>query len=138
AAVQEPGATGGSVLRRRAHRRDHQPAGRALGAAGDQPAQRRPVPREHPVGADDRGGAGGGLRAGRERALGAGQRGGGAAAGDGGADPGGGRVTRRRIRVGEDSPLWAATYEAALGEVFRLQSEIAERVTVALDVALRA
>ena len=48
------------------------------------------------------------------------------------------RVTPQLIRVGDDSHLWAATYEAALGEVFRLQSEIAERVTVALDVALRA
>ena len=47
------------------------------------------------------------------------------------------RVTPQLIRVGDDSHLWAATYEAALGEVFRLQSEIAERVTVALDVALR-
>ncbi len=48
------------------------------------------------------------------------------------------RVTPQLIRVRDDSHLWAATYEAALGEVFRLQSEIAERVTVALDVALRA
>ena len=48
------------------------------------------------------------------------------------------RVTPQLIRVGDDSHLWAATYEAALGEVFRLQSEIAERVTTALDVALRA
>jgi serine/threonine-protein kinase len=48
------------------------------------------------------------------------------------------RVTPQLIRVGDDSHLWAGTYEAALGEVFRLQSEIAERVTTALDVALRA
>jgi TolB-like protein/Flp pilus assembly protein TadD/tRNA A-37 threonylcarbamoyl transferase component Bud32 len=48
------------------------------------------------------------------------------------------RVTPQLIRVRDDSHLWAATYEAALGEVFRLQSEIAEQVTTALDVALRA
>jgi serine/threonine-protein kinase len=42
------------------------------------------------------------------------------------------------IRVRDDSHLWAATYDATLGEVFRLQSEIAEQVTTALDVALRA
>ena len=48
------------------------------------------------------------------------------------------RVTPQLIRVRDDSHLWAATYDAALGEVFRLQSEIAEQVTTALDVALRA
>ncbi|HUR94206.1 MAG TPA: serine/threonine-protein kinase, partial [Gemmatimonadales bacterium] len=58
------------------------------------------------------------------------------------APPGGGRgrlrVTPQLIAVRDDSHLWADTYEAELGEVFRLQSEIAERVTTALDVALRA
>jgi TolB-like protein/Flp pilus assembly protein TadD/tRNA A-37 threonylcarbamoyl transferase component Bud32 len=48
------------------------------------------------------------------------------------------RVTPQLIRVADDSHLWAATYDATLGEVFRLQSEIAEQVTTALDVALRA
>jgi TolB-like protein/tRNA A-37 threonylcarbamoyl transferase component Bud32/Tfp pilus assembly protein PilF len=48
------------------------------------------------------------------------------------------RVTPQLIRVTDDSHLWAATYDATLGEVFRLQSEIAEEVTTALDVALRA
>ncbi len=48
------------------------------------------------------------------------------------------RVTPQLIRVTDDSHLWAATYDAELGEVFRLQSEIAEQVTTALDVALRA
>jgi eukaryotic-like serine/threonine-protein kinase len=48
------------------------------------------------------------------------------------------RVTPQLIRVRDDSHLWAATYDATLGEVFRLQSEIAEQVTTALDVALRA
>jgi TolB-like protein/Flp pilus assembly protein TadD/tRNA A-37 threonylcarbamoyl transferase component Bud32 len=48
------------------------------------------------------------------------------------------RVTPQLIRVTDDSHLWAATYDATLGEVFRLQSEIAEQVTTALDVALRA
>jgi eukaryotic-like serine/threonine-protein kinase len=48
------------------------------------------------------------------------------------------RVTPQLIRVADDSHLWAGTYDATLGEVFRLQSEIAEQVTTALDVALRA
>ena len=103
AAVQEPGRTGRPVLRRRADRGDHQPAGGALGAPGDQPDQRGPVPDERAVGADDRGGAGRGVRAGGERAVGAGRGGGGAAAGDAAADPGerttatcGRRRTRRR------------------------------------------
>jgi serine/threonine-protein kinase len=47
-------------------------------------------------------------------------------------------VTPQLIAVGEDSHLWAGTYEAELGEVFQLQSAIAEQVTTALDVALRA
>jgi len=40
--------------------------------------------------------------------------------------------------VAEDSPLWSEEYEVELTEVFRVQSEIAERVTSALDLALRA
>jgi serine/threonine-protein kinase len=52
--------------------------------------------------------------------------------------PGRLRVTPQLIAVGEDSHLWAGTYEAELGEVFQLQSAIAEQVTTALDVALRA
>ena len=48
------------------------------------------------------------------------------------------RVTPRLIAVAQDSPLWTEEYEVELTEVFRVQSEIAERVTSALDVALRA
>ena len=91
------------------------------------PDQRGPVSDERAVGADDRGGAGHGVRAGGERAVGAGRGGVGRL-----------RVTPQLIRVADDSHLWAATYDATLGEVFRLQSEIAEQVTTALDVALRA
>jgi serine/threonine-protein kinase len=47
------------------------------------------------------------------------------------------RVTPRLIAVAEDSPLWGEEYEVELTEVFRVQSEIAERVTSALDLALR-
>jgi serine/threonine-protein kinase len=47
-------------------------------------------------------------------------------------------VTPQLIAVRDDSHLWAGTYEAELGEVFRLQAEIAAQVTAALDVALRA
>jgi serine/threonine-protein kinase len=52
--------------------------------------------------------------------------------------PGRLRVTPQLIAVGDDSHLWAGTYESELGEVFQLQSAIAEQVTTALDVALRA
>jgi serine/threonine-protein kinase len=52
--------------------------------------------------------------------------------------PGRLRVTPQLIRVADDSHRWATTYDATLGEVFRLQSDIAEQVTTALDVALRA
>jgi len=51
--------------------------------------------------------------------------------------PGRLRVTPQLIRVSDDSHLWATNYDATLGEVFRLQSDIAQQVTTALDVALR-
>jgi eukaryotic-like serine/threonine-protein kinase len=54
------------------------------------------------------------------------------------ADSGAGRVrvTPRLIAVAEDSPLWSEEYEVELTEVFRVQSEMAEQVTAALDLAL--
>ena len=48
------------------------------------------------------------------------------------------RVTPRLIAVAQDSPLWSEEYEVELTEVFRVQSAIAERVTSALDLALRS
>ncbi len=55
------------------------------------------------------------------------------------ADSGAGRirVTPQLIQVADDSHLWAEAYEVELTEVFRIQSDIAERVTAALDLALR-
>ncbi len=52
--------------------------------------------------------------------------------------PGRVRVTPRLVAVAEDSPLWSQEYEVELTEVFRVQSEIAEQVTAALDLALRS
>ena len=52
--------------------------------------------------------------------------------------PGRVRVTPRLIAVADDSPLWGEEYEVELTEVFRVQSEIAQHVTAALDIALRA
>src|ERR1044071_8385314 len=43
------------------------------------------------------------------------------------------RVTPRLIADSDDTPLWSADYEAELTEVFRVQSEIAGRVTNELD-----
>ena len=51
--------------------------------------------------------------------------------------PGKVRVTPRLISVADDSPLWGDEYEVELTEVFRVQSEIAQQVTAALDLALR-
>ena len=48
------------------------------------------------------------------------------------------RVRPRLISVADDSQLWSEPYEVEMTEVFRVQSEIAERVSGALDVALRA
>jgi eukaryotic-like serine/threonine-protein kinase len=56
--------------------------------------------------------------------------------GEGG--PGRVRVTPRLISVSDDSPLWGEEYEVQLTEVFRVQSEIAQAVTAALELALRA
>ncbi len=47
------------------------------------------------------------------------------------------RVNPQLIRVADDTHLWAETYDAELSEVLRIQSNIAEQVTAALDVALR-
>ncbi|MEZ0336470.1 MAG: tetratricopeptide repeat protein, partial [Gemmatimonadales bacterium] len=52
--------------------------------------------------------------------------------------PGRVRVTPQLIQAADDSHLWADSYEAELTEVFRIQSDIAERVTAALDLALQA
>ncbi|HEX6104761.1 MAG TPA: protein kinase [Gemmatimonadales bacterium] len=55
------------------------------------------------------------------------------------ADSGAGRVrvTPQLIEVADDSHLWSEGYEVELTEVFRVQADIAERVTAALDLALR-
>ena len=52
--------------------------------------------------------------------------------------PGRVRVTPQLIQAADDSHLWADAYEVELTEVFRIQSDIAERVTAALDLALQA
>jgi TolB-like protein/Flp pilus assembly protein TadD len=47
------------------------------------------------------------------------------------------RVTPQLIAVKDDSHLWAESIDEPVTEVFRVQSRIAERVTAALDLALR-
>ena len=54
-----------------------------------------------------------------------------------GAGAGRVRVTPQLIAVADDSPLWSETYEVELTDIFRVQSEIAQRVTARLDVALQ-
>jgi TolB-like protein/Tfp pilus assembly protein PilF/tRNA A-37 threonylcarbamoyl transferase component Bud32 len=56
--------------------------------------------------------------------------------GGGGADRV--RVRPRLISVADDSQLWGEPYEVELTQVFRVQTEIAERVSRALDLVLRA
>ncbi len=46
------------------------------------------------------------------------------------------RVTPQLIRVTDDSHLWAERYDAELTEVLDIQTDIAERLTAALDVRL--
>ena len=55
----------------------------------------------------------------------------------GGTGAGRVRVTPQLIDVTDDSQLWSESFEVELGDIFRVQSEIAERVTARLDVALR-
>ena len=51
--------------------------------------------------------------------------------------PGRVRVTPQLIRVADDRHLWAHNYDAELTQVLGVQAAIAERVTSALDLALR-
>ncbi len=46
------------------------------------------------------------------------------------------RIIPQLIRVSDDIHLWADTYDEDMSEVFRVQSDIAERVARALDVTL--
>src|SRR3989304_968905 len=46
------------------------------------------------------------------------------------------RINPQLIQVSDDSHLWAENYDAVLNDVFELQSSIAEKVAVALDIAL--
>lgn len=46
------------------------------------------------------------------------------------------RVTPRLVRVSDDTNLWTWRYDAVLSEIFRVQSDIAESVARALDIAL--
>jgi non-specific serine/threonine protein kinase len=46
------------------------------------------------------------------------------------------RVIPQLIRVSDDLHVWAETYDENMTEVFRVQSEIAERVATELDVVL--
>jgi TolB-like protein/Tfp pilus assembly protein PilF len=46
------------------------------------------------------------------------------------------RIIPQLIRVLDDTQVWAATYDEDMTEVFRVQSDIAERVAQGLDVAV--
>jgi non-specific serine/threonine protein kinase len=46
------------------------------------------------------------------------------------------RIIPNLIRVKDDSSVWADTYDEDMTELFRVQSEIAERVARALDITL--
>jgi TolB-like protein/Flp pilus assembly protein TadD len=55
-----------------------------------------------------------------------------------GGGPGEVRVTPALIRVRNAQEVWGQTYDAALSDVFKLQSDVAERVVAALQVTLGA
>ncbi len=46
------------------------------------------------------------------------------------------RVIPQLVRVADETNVWAETYDESMTEVFRVQSDIAERVAAQLDVAL--
>ncbi len=46
------------------------------------------------------------------------------------------RVTPQLIRVSDDTHLWSDRYDAVLANIFEVQSDIAEKVAKALDIAL--
>lgn len=46
------------------------------------------------------------------------------------------RVTPQLIRVSDDTNIWTNRYDAVLSEIFRVQSDIAENVALALDITL--
>jgi len=46
------------------------------------------------------------------------------------------RIIPQLIRASDDTHVWAETYDDDMSEVFRLQSDLAERVAQALDIAL--
>jgi TolB-like protein/tRNA A-37 threonylcarbamoyl transferase component Bud32 len=46
------------------------------------------------------------------------------------------RVIPQLIRVADDTHVWADTYDESMSEVFRVQSDIAEKVATQLNVAL--
>ncbi|MCP4263380.1 MAG: protein kinase, partial [Planctomycetes bacterium] len=46
------------------------------------------------------------------------------------------RIRLQLIRASDDTHVWADTYDNGMSEVFRVQSELAERVAQALDITL--
>lgn len=46
------------------------------------------------------------------------------------------RVTPQLIRVVDATHLWSESYDAVLADIFQIQSDVAQRVTKALDIAL--
>jgi non-specific serine/threonine protein kinase len=46
------------------------------------------------------------------------------------------RVIPQLVRVADDTHVWAMTYDEDMSEVFRVQSDIAERVATQLDITL--
>jgi TolB-like protein/Flp pilus assembly protein TadD len=48
------------------------------------------------------------------------------------------RITPQLVRVSDDTQLWAQTFDRVMGDVFAVQSEIAEGVVTRMGVALEA
>jgi len=48
------------------------------------------------------------------------------------------RVTTQLVRVSDDTHIWASTYDRVIGDIFSVQSEIAEEVAKNLDLTVLA
>ena len=53
------------------------------------------------------------------------------------SDPNSGmRITPQLVRISDDTHVWSEVYDSDMSEVFRVQSDVAERVAQALDITL--
>ena len=129
AAVREPGRSRRRLLRRRHRGRDTRQADVPAGRRGDRPRQLDAVQEDDQDAEADRRGAGSELPADGHGALGEDRR----------HEPRPGQPgARRGDESGAATSKWQQPFDAALTDVFQVQSDIATKVAQALGVALGA